>query len=200
MSPKQIALAVTAVVVLVGGGFAAGRYSVPEFQKEEAREKIVYVDRAVSSVDTDKILNAIKTLSQQKDVHTTKKTVKAPDGTITTEVETTDKTKTESKTETHEQEKKVEVRVEERLVYKDRETIKTIERNRPQWSLELQPGFDFGSAIGGGARYNLFPSSIGVLKHAIVGMSIERRIIGPFSGGIWANSAGMAGLTLRIEF
>ncbi len=200
MSPKQIAIAITAVIALIGGGFAAGRYAAPDKVTYKDREVLVYVDRAVTSVDTDKILNAIATMSQQKDVVKKKVTVKTPDGGTTITEETVDKTKTESKTEVQEKEKKVEVRVEERLVYKDRETIKTIERNRPQWSLALQPGFDLGSAIGGGARYNLLPSSVGVLKHAIVGMSIERQIVGPLKGGLWANSAGMVGVTVRWEF
>lgn len=200
LKPPPFVVLTLMALALVGAGFAGGRYSVPEFQREEAREKLIYVDRVVASVDTDKILNALKAISEVKDVHTKKKTIKLPDGTVTTETETIDKTKTDTKEQVQVKERVVETRIEEKLVYKDRETIKTIERSRSTWALELMPGFDFAGALGSGPpRYNLLPDST-FLKHAVLGMSIQRRIVGPLSAGLWANSAGMGGLVLRWEF
>jgi len=199
LTTRVLLISITAVA-LAGGGFAAGRYAAPDKVVTKDREVTVYVDRAVSSVDTDKILNAIKSISEQKDVHTVKKTEKRPDGSVTTTVETEDKTKTDTKTETQDKEHKAEVQIVEKLVYKDHETIKTIERNRPQWSLSLMPGLDVAGVLGHSQPYNLFPSQNYLLKHAIIGMSIERRILGPVSAGLWMNSAGMAGLTFRLEF
>jgi hypothetical protein len=84
MDIKKLGLFALIAVALVGGGYAAGRYAAPE--KVVVTEKIKEVERVVIVNDTEKILNALKTVqqqvAQQKDVHVTKKTVKHPDGTV----------------------------------------------------------------------------------------------------------------------
>lgn len=200
MTPRNIVLGFVTTLVLVGAGYAAGRYATPD--KIVVTEKIVTVqtEKAVSTMETDKILNALQTLNRNNDVKVIRITEKAPDGTTRITETSEDKSKIASKTESQSKERQVETKIVEKLVYQDREVTKTVERSRPQWALALQPGFDVAGALGRGDGYSLLPSSGSVLRHVVIGASLERRILGPVSGGIWANTAGMGGVTLKVEF
>jgi hypothetical protein len=68
---------------------------------------------------------------------------------------------------------------------------------RPRWSLALMPGVDLPGLAGHGAPANLL--SLAGASHVVLGVSVERHIIGPMYAGVWANTSGMAGLTLRGE-
>ncbi len=195
----QLHKVITAIIVglvLVGGGFAAGRYAAPD--KVVVTERVVQVEKQVVVVQTKTEIKVVRVKDVAKDVHTEVTTIKAPDGTVTVKAVSDDKTKTHSdtKSDTTEQTSKTV----EKLVYKDRETIKTVERNRPSWSLALQPGYDFAGALGHGAPVNLLPSSLTPFKRVVLGASIEHRVVGPLSAGVWANSQGTGGLVIRLEF
>jgi len=208
MDFKKIGIYIALVVALVGGGYAAGRYAAPERVVVTEKIKEVVVEKTVATVDTEKILNALKTVqqqvAQQRDVRTTKTVVKKPDGTVEVRVETADKTKIDTKTDTkvevQEKDKKTEVTVKEVERVVEKEVTKIVERARPQWALTLQPGFDVAGALGYGTPYSLLPTSNYLLRHVVVGASVERRLLGPLSSGLWANTAGAGGLLLRLEF
>lgn len=200
-------------LALFGGGYATGRHSAPTKVTIQDRvvEKTVYKDRMV--IDTESVLKAVRDLKTTndvaKDVHVKTVTVKAKDGTVTTTVESTDQSKTQKTADTvdtkTEQTKQTVDRIVEKDVVKEHETIKTVERARSRWGLSLMPGFDFAGALGHGTAYSalptsLFPGSSVLLRHAVIGASIERRLIGPLSTGVWFNSAGVGGVTLRLEF
>src|SRR5262245_40287223 len=129
MDLKKIGIYIALAVALVGGGYAAGRYAAPERVVVTEKVKEVVVEKTVATVETEKILNALKQVrqqvSQQKDVKTTKTVVRAPDGTTTVTVVKDDKTKTDTKTDTkveiQEKDKKTEVTVKEveRVVEKE---------------------------------------------------------------------------------
>jgi hypothetical protein len=200
MDTKKLGLFALAALVLVGGGFAAGRYVAPEKVVYTERLKVVEKEVVVRVVDTDKVLDAIKNVSQQKDVKTKKVTVKQPDGTVTTTTETEDKTKTDTQEKTKETDKTKTTETVVKEVIVEKEVTKTVERSRPSWSLSLQPGIDVAGALGHGSPYNLLPSDNFLLKHAVLGISVEHRLLGPLSTGLWANTSGAGGVTLRLEF
>ena len=208
MDFKRIGICAAVALAIAVGSFAAGRYAAPEKVVFTEKIKVVEVEKTVTVSDTEKILNALKTVqqqvSQQKDVKTTKTVVKRPDGTVEVTVVKDDKSKTDSKTDTkvevQEKDKKTEVIVREVEKVVEKEVTKIIERERPSWALTLQPGFDFAGALGRGAPYSLLPSDNYLLRHVVVGMSVERRLIGPLSTGVWANTSGAGGISLRLEF
>ncbi len=183
---------------LLGGGYVAGRYASPERVVVTERVREVEKQVVVKTVDTDRILNALKDIKVQKDVHTVRIIEKAPDGTTKTTVTSDDKSQSESKTQVQEKEHRVETKLVEKLVFKEREVSKTVERAKPNWSLALMPGFDLAGALGQGQSYSLLPTL--PVRHLMLGASIEHRLIGPLFSGIWANTAGAGGLTLRVEF
>lgn len=199
MDIKKIGIAGALVVALFAGGYATGRYAAPERVVITEKVKEVKSEKIVESVDTAKILNALKTMNVAKDVHTVKIIERAPDGTTKTIITSDDKTKSESKSESQEKTKTVETKVVERIVYKEREVTKTVERIRPQWALALQPGFEFGAALGlGGQPFNLL-SAIPV-KHVMANVLLERRLLGPVFVGAWANTHLDGGLSVRVEW
>lgn len=200
MDLKKIGTYVVVALVIAGGGYAAGRYAAPDKIVYQEKVKVVETEKVVATVETDKILNALKQVSQQKDVHTTKTVVRAPDGTTTVKVETQDKSKTDTKVEVQDKEKKTEVVIKEVEKEVVKEVTKTVERERPSWAVSLLPGFDVAGALGAGSPYTILPSDNYLLRHVVVGASLERRLIGPLSTGVWANTAGAGGLVLRLEF
>jgi hypothetical protein len=195
---KKYGIYAVAALVLAGGGYATGRYAAPD--KVVVTEKLVRVEteKTVSVVDTDKILNAIKTINEARNIHKVVQKVKTPDGTVTTTTTSDDKTVTTTKDETQNKEKTQSTTNTEKLTLQTKETTKTVERNRPGWGLTLSPGYDFAGALGHNNAYSVLPS--GTLQHVVLGVSLERRLIGPLSTGLWANTAGMGGLTIRLEF
>lgn len=202
MTTKNTAILVSVVALLcLAGGFGAGRYAAPT--KTVVTEKVVTVttDKVVTTVDTDKILNALKTMNTQKDVHTVRIIEKAKDGSTKVTVTQDDKSKSEATSQVQDKTQTVQTKVEEHVVYKDREVTKTVERlSRAQWSLALQPGFEFGTALGlGGEPYNLLDRVLPI-KHVMANLTIERRLLGPLYVGAWTNTHLDGGLSLRMEW
>jgi hypothetical protein len=67
-------------------------------------------------------------------------------------------------------------------------TLHTVEA-RPSWSVSLMPGIQFA-----GAR------AVDLYGPLVLGVAIERRILGPVWLGAWGSTSGAAGLSLRGEF
>jgi hypothetical protein len=199
---KKYSILVGIGLALVVGGYATGRYAAPD--KVVVTKEIVTVKdtQIVKVVDQDAILKAISNLNVQKDVHKVKTVVKAKDGTETTTVTTDDKSKSESQTKT---DASVVTHATDTTQQHETSTItvtKLVERDRPNWRLSLMPGLDLAEVLGHnqGTPYNLLPSSDAMLKYVVVGVGLEHKLIGPVSGGLWANSRGAGGLILTLEW
>jgi hypothetical protein len=201
---KLIAGLIIGALLLVGGGYSLGRYATPAKVVVTEKVQVVTVEHttAVTTVDTDKILDAIKTVNKQKNVHTVTVIEKAPDGSTKTTVTSDDKSTTEAATTAQATDKTQTTAKVDQVVQQtktDNKTTTTIRDVQPKWSLSLQPGFNFAQALGSGAPYSLLPTSNPYLKYAVLGVSLEHRFIGPLSAGIWGNSNGAGGLTLRLD-
>jgi hypothetical protein len=197
---KERAILAAVAAVLLAGGYAIGRYEAP--QKTVVTEKVheVQTEKVFSVVDTDTILNALKTLNTQKDVHTVRVLTKnEKTGVVTVTTTTDDKSKSESTSQIQDKTKSEEKKTEDRVVYRDREVTKTIERAKPQWSLAVMPGFEFAPAFGMGAQpFNLLSPL--PLKHVMANVLVERRLAGPLFIGAWASTHLDGGLSLRLEW
>jgi hypothetical protein len=199
---KKYAIMVGVGLLLVVGGYATGRYAAPDRVVVTKELVTVHDTQIVKVVDQDAILKAISNLNVQKDVHKVVTKVKAKDGTETTTVTTDDKSKSETQA-------KVDTQVVTHAIDTTHTTdttkltlTKTTERERPNWRLSLMPGLDLAEVLGHnqGTPYNLLPSSNAMLKYVVVGVGLEHRVIGPVSGGVWANSRGAGGLILTLEW
>lgn len=121
-------------------------------------------------------------------VRIVKRTIRVPDGTITTE----DEHVTTGPVETGAQSvaTTIEIREMEKVVYKDRETVRIAAAPLPTWHVSVQGGAS--------AREPL----IGVpgAPWAVVGVSVERQLFGPVSAGLWASSVGAGGVSLGVAW
>lgn len=148
--------------------------------------KELAIDRSASGEKTATVeaIAARKTEAKaanvQRDVRYVKVFVKAKDGTETTTVTREDKTREHANDLIHVDFSKATQG--ERLVWKERETVKLVERARPQWSVAVLPGYDLGA------------------RQLQLGGAVERRIFGPVMAGVWGNTTGAAGLSVRLEF
>lgn len=198
---NQVITLVVVALVCLAGGFGTGRFAAPT--KTVVTEKLVQVEttKVVLTVDTQKVLDAIKTMNLQKNVHEVRIVEKEKDGTVRITDTKDDKSTSESKAETRETDNSKTAQTVEKTVYIDKEITKTVERtSRPKWAVDLTPGFDFAGALGHGSPINLLPASLSVVPHLVIGTSVTHRLIGPLSAGVWLNTAGMGGAVLRLEF
>lgn len=164
--------------------------------------KIVTVsdEKTATKIDVQKILDAFKTMNRQNDIHVTRVVEKSKDGSVKVTETRDDESKTQQTSQAHQQEKQVETKVVEKVVYQDREVKVTVDRQvRPQWSLAVQPGFQFGDAIGGGkSSYDQLRAI--PFQHLVGNVVLERRLFGPLLIGAWANTRLDGGLSLRLEW
>lgn len=189
MNNYGIAAAIALACVL--GGYAMGRYAAPD--KVLVTEKVVTVEKQVVVTQTKTEVKIVKVADVQRDVHREKVVEKKPDGSVVVTTKEDDKSK--EHTDTRSDATKETVHVEEKLVYKDREVMKLVERNRPSWGLALQPGFAFA----GTPTHNLL-TAIVPFKRVMANVVIERRLLGPLFVGAWANTRLDGGLSLRLEW
>lgn len=168
-----------AVLALLAAVFFAGRASMPELPaRVETVEKIIYRDRIV---EVEKRVE-VKAEQQTKVIYRTitkDRTVEVERTESATQATaTTDRTATRDTSE-----------VTERVV--------TVEAARPQWRVGVQAGLDLRTT----RPLQLEPGT------PTLGLTVERRIAGGLSAGLWAQhrfDAGpplpVIGLSLSYEF
>lgn len=174
MTRTRLLIAAGVALALVAS-FVGGRFSAPLKVETRDVEKVVFKDRVVEKIVTVEKAAKVETKIVYRD------RVIMKDGTITErEVEKTDaKTDTEKTADAS----KVEVREVEKLV-----TVEKITTLRPDWRV--------GILAGASIREPLVP----IAGPLVLGLEVDRRIIGGFSAGVWVNTSGAAGVALSLEF
>ena len=81
------------------------------------------------------------------------------------------------------------VEVREVSVDKIRDVVR-IETRAPAWRLSLTPGVSMREPL----------ISLPSASHAVLGVALERQIVGPFSAGVWASSVGAAGVIVGVAW
>jgi hypothetical protein len=157
-------------VIILAGGYAAGRFSAPE----RVRTVETFKEDTESRERVRQLTAELETAKR----HTRREvvTVVKPDGTRETHA-TTDTTVDQSR-DTHvaTETQRVEVKHVETL----HESV--TERSRPDWRVGPMVGFDLNRGA------------------FAFGAHVERRILGPLSLGAFGLSNGTAGLSLSMEF
>lgn len=180
-----------AVLALCGLSYGLGKSQAEErveiqekiVEKEVIQARLVYRDREESKIDEKK--------DTKKDVRRVVTEVTKPDGTV------------EKKTEEHAVDETHEARVEEKIVEKvvkeqvfvDRvvevEKKVEVEKSMPDWR--------FGLTVGA-APLTMFDAGELKLEDVIVGAQLQRRIVGPVSANLFAQTNGVVGVGLSLEF
>lgn len=155
------------IVALLGGSFAAGRYTLAPKTIEVV--KTVEVTKEVVKTVIQVVEKKVYVRGETRDVVREVVVIRSPDGTETTKITETDKTKT---TEASSQESSS---MATSVVYRDREVFVDrlkIVANEKDWHL--------GINVGAGARFIGAP----LVPQLTFGARIERRIAGPFFVGL----------------
>lgn len=159
-------LALTGVVLVMIGSFLMGRYTGPT--KTVEKTKTEYIDREVVRMETKYVEVEAKTKTVARDVRRERRVEEQPDGTKVTTVVIVDKTKVnEASTQAVTQASSAAT---EKTSTTTTSTEKIVESARPDWRLGLQ--------LGAGLVLPAQPIMA-------AGLSLDRRIAGPFWVGIW---------------
>ena len=167
---RQWAAGITALVVITGLAFSAGRFTAPVKTDVREVEKVVWRDKVVEKVVTrkakavDRVVFVDRVVTPEGEVRE-KRTTR----TLTDARELTDSGKTSESTGKS-------------------ESISSSTTARPDWRL--------GVLVGASLREPLLP----VAGPLVLGASLERRIVGGLSAGAWLNTVGAAGASLSVEW
>lgn len=186
-------LLLVAALVLLGGGYALGRYASPTKVVVTEKVREVVKEVVVEKVKTEVQVVKVYVKSEAKKVH--KVTEEKPDGTkITTEDENVDSVVKEN-TDTHSVEVKFVDRIVEKLVEKEKLVLK--ETRVPDWRVGAGVGISIPAFLGG--------PQIGVpgMEGSVVSLDLARRLFGRERSmwlGVMGSTQGTLGLTLSGEF
>jgi len=186
------------VVALVSAVFVAGRYTVAERIKTVEVVKTVEVHhestQVTQRVDIEELLKKVQDKTKYIDRDVVRVVTIKPDGTRTetetdrSRIDSTQRTTTDSSTKVSEVAELKKLLDSYRA--EDKSKTVTIERGQPNWRLGVLTGYskDVKSMIPG------IPNSI------LLGGFVERRILGPISAGIWANTYPGVGVQASVQF
>jgi len=193
----QIGLA----AALLAGVFFVGRLTAPVEERVVEVEKKVVVEKervnVTQTLDIEELIREVQKIVRRTNVQRKIVTVETPNGgrTITeTEIDRST-TETDTNTDTSTDTAAATEAVVVKEVVKIQERVKLVEKKLDlKWSVAVDVGYYVPALWGDGLQNNLLPGDI------ILGASVNRKVVGPFSVGIWANTAWGAGLQLRVTW
>lgn len=183
MTRRRAIIGGVALAVLIAT-FAAGRYSRSPtvVTRDVVKTQTVEVEK-VRTVTVHDVAEAKATEAKVRTITVTR--YRWMPGGIT-EAETTTRAATD--TDTHETKQAHAGATQDRAVDVRTTTVElhTSTPVRPRWSVSLMPGAQL-----------LGSKAVPLYGPLVLGASVERRMAGPVSIGLWGSSSGAAGITLR---
>lgn len=173
------------IPVALVAAFALGRYTVHPATRDVVKVETQWKDRIVEKIVHDV---AVQHDTDEK-VHTVvvTKWLKSPTGDVSVVQESRQERDmaTETKRQDHTQ------GTLERQSEAHQATVEThTTESRPNWSVSVLAGVQDG----GKRLVDALPAP------AVVGVVVERRILGPVSAGLWATSGMAGGLSVRVDW
>lgn len=167
---RQWAAGITALVVLLGLSFSAGRFTAPVKTDVREVEKVVWKDRVVEKVVTKRAKAVDRVVYVDR--------VVLPSG------EVREKTSTRTLTDARE------------LVDSGKTSESAGKAESSSSSTTVRPDWRVGALAGASLREPLVP----IAGPLVIGAHVERRIIGPFTVGVWGLTSGAFGVSATGEF
>lgn len=180
-----------AAVGALAAAFITGRYTVPT--------KVVEKEKVVEHIDETKVAELSETINTlrgritelESETHIEEETVEKPDGTKTTKKTTDTKSKsTEKVVETVYVDREVKV-VETKVVDREVTKEKRVETRRPDWRISAFAGVNVADP-----GFKPTPPYVS----PVLGLGVERRMIGPVHVGIFGMTNKTVGLSASFEF
>lgn len=163
------------VALALVGAFTAGRFSAPLQVETRNVERVVFKDRVVEKVVTVQTAAKVETKVVYRDRVVTK------DGEVRERiVERTDTKEDTKATGTEER-----VATSEGTAERETKTTTTL---RPDWRVGVLVGASLSTPF------------VPIAGPLVLGLEVDRRIVGGLSAGLWVNTVGAAGLSVAFEF
>jgi hypothetical protein len=197
LTQRAVYVCMTVAAVCAVVGWELGRKTTPaRVEQVEVVKEVVKEIEVVKVVTQVKVVKA-KTTNVDKEKETRIET--KPDGTSVTTIVERDKTKIDERTVADLNQQIDDLKT--KLAAKESEKkITTI--NAPNWAVDLQAGVSVPGLIGEKSVGLRLPGP--VPDWVVVGASVQKRIGEVFGanlyGGVWGNSQGAAGLSVRVTF
>lgn len=182
---RRYTLIALVTCALLGGAFAAGRYSAPTKVVVEERLRVQTVEKQVVVTQEKVRVEVIRVADERRNILRNEKTIKLPDGTTVTERQERDLTTVKETEKSDSQtDKKVDIRQEKKLEV-TASSKKVTESQKPQWSLGVTADV---------------PLALDIRK-PVLRVEASRRLVGPVWGTIGVQPTNrMVGVGLRIDF
>lgn len=168
---RQRVVVAVAFVGTAAAAFSAGRFTAPEKVEVREVEKVVWKDRIVEKVVTR------RAKAEERVVYVDR--VVSPEGEVREKRVTTTKADTREVAD----------------LGRTTESSGSTEKSASSTST-LRPDWRVGVLVGASLREPLVP----IAGPLVLGASVERRIVGPFTLGVWGLTSGAAGLSASGEF
>lgn len=182
------------VLGVIVGAFCYGRYS-KMCPAVETTHTTTIDNRGVQNTDSSQNVKIVtQYVDRPVDRVITKTIIKEVGGKVTeTTVDDTHQGNTTINTvKDVDKDQKVQVKTE--TVYKDRDVIRTIDKEvSSKWSV----GAGVGYGLTGQGNTNYIPS---MPKGSVVNVQLNHKVFSWLKGGVWANSRGDAGVQALVEF
>lgn len=172
---REVGLFGLSLVLVALGAFSAGRFSAPREVEERVEYRTEWKTKTVEVVKW-RAARAVDTKTV-----TTPVLLPTPDGGAVLAASTT----TESRT-----------RESSGGAADSTSSTQGGEQQQLQRKVTQQPDWRLGAQVGASLRDPLLP----LAGPLVVGVSVERRIAGGISAGVWGSTAGAAGLSISAEF
>ncbi len=199
MSLKTKLLIVLAAVGLIVAGATWGRITAPtkittieKLQERDYEAQFSKLEQQIQSM-----ARTLEEVSQKKNIVTNRTVIRLPDGTITEEERTEDKTETNTKTDTTVQTNQqlafqTQIIKELTLIQEKLHVEERVSGSSPNWLVSVGAGANLPALVGGSVP-NLIP---GVPAWTTIEASVSRKLILGVYAGVAANNHG--DLTLRL--
>lgn len=188
MTPRVISVFVITGLVLLTGGFVAGRYTTTPKVITTETVKVVEVEKQVVVTQKEVEVKIVRVVEKSTDKTKVTTTATGKDGATTTTTTEREHIDTRVVTDTEGKGKDTTVAQREAATQVDRTSVVKPVDNRPSWLVGAYAG-------GGFSGSNLIP---GLPTWSVIGVSAEKRILGPIWGGAWGDSRGSLGLKLTV--
>lgn len=182
MDRKILAIGVALVLFGLAVGFSFGRRFGPERVEVQEKVRIQEVEKQVVVVQEKVRIERVEVAQAERRTHKQETITTRPDGTTTTvrtEDDASERKTSINETATADKDARAEV-AKSTATETDKKTIIT---NRPSWKISATAGVPLADPL-----------------HPIYGGSIEHRVVGPLSAGVWAMSNLTGGISVSIEF
>lgn len=196
---RRVVVAAAALVAVLLAA-AAGRWTAPT--RIETREKLREVTKVIASTqqtaELAELRRQVREQAKRSNVVKIRTVVRAPDGTITSNTRVEDKSTTDTRATDQVDTKKSEATttVTVREVTRIEERLRLVERPPPDWSASVLAGGAV-PALWGAEPLSYAPA---LPRALVLGATLERRVAGPISAGVWATSRLDAGVALRLTW